>query len=50
MHHIFSESQQITEPVRKYNNLDEVYKVQNQSETKLIKWDSSRSIKLIYFI
>ena len=25
-------------------------KVQNQSGTKLIKWDSSRSIKWIYFV
>ena len=25
-------------------------KVQNQSGTKLIKWDSSRSIKWVYFV
>ena len=31
-------------------NLMKCIKVQNQSGTKLIKWDSSRSIKWIYFV
>ena len=31
-------------------NLMKCIKVQNQSRTKLIKWDSSRSIKWIYFV
>ena len=31
-------------------NLIKCIKVQNQSGTKLIKWDSSRSIKWIYFV
>ena len=31
-------------------NLMKCIKEQNQSGTKLIKWDSSRSIKRIYFV
>ena len=31
-------------------NLMKCVKVTNQSGTKLIKWDSSRSIKWIYFV
>ena len=32
-----------------HQNLMKCIKVQNQSGTNLIKWDSSRSIKWIYF-
>ena len=51
LHLIFLENQQIAEPVKKIQqNLMKCIKVQNQSRTKLIKWDSSRSIKWIYFV
>ena len=33
-----------------HQNLMKCIKVQNQLGTKLIKWDSSRSIKWIYFV
>ena len=49
LHHIFLESQQITEPVRNTSKFDEVIQVQNRSETKPINWDSSRPGKWIYF-
>ena len=46
LHHIFSETQQITEPVRKHNTTkrNEVYKSTIWSGTKLINWDSSRKL------
>ena len=49
LNHIFLESQQIAEPVRKYNKPLKCIKVKNQSGTKLINWDSSRPSKWIYF-